>query len=429
MVSYSPFEKQGLIVHPIGHEEEEQWNALMREHHYLGFKGLIGEQIKYVATLRGEWVALLGWAASSYRCLDRDQWIGWRGRDTHDRLKFIANNWRFLILPGVKVKNLASQILSRNLRRLTDDWEKKYQHPIFLAETFVDPTRFGGVCYQADNWLKIGITRGFSKGHDSYEFHGKKKLVFIKPLTKSFRLKLKGSGMAPAKLHIEALPIFGEDGLFALFKTIQDPRQKKGLRHRAPGLLVLCMLAILSGATGYKGIHLWIKTLPISMLRKLLIRNHPSESAIRTFLMRLNAHAVDLAMTEWLLKHIDLLGEEISFDGKTLKGSRNGETKALQLVSAVVSSTGIILSQAAVSEKTNEIPVVQGMIQELPVQGTTVTGDALHSQAKTSLIAKISEADAVFIFKDNQKAVKESIQSALDSSAFSPSPENSNHHG
>ena len=398
----------------------------MREHHYLGFKGLIGEQIKYVATVRGEWVALIAWAASSYRCLDRDKWIGWRGRDTRDRLKFIANNWRFLILPDIKVKNLASQILALNLRRLTDDWEKKYEHPIFLVETFVDPSQFAGTCYKADNWLKIGTTRGFSKGHSTYEFHGNQKLIFIKPIAQNARLKLKGSCMASAKLNIEALPLFGEDGLFEFFKSIQDPRQKKGLRHRSPGFLVICMLALLSGAKGYKGIHLWIKTLPKSMLQKLMIRNHPSESAVRSFLMRLDAHAVDLAMTEWLLKHVDLMGEEISFDGKTLKGSRNGETKALQLVSAVVSKSGIILSQTEISEKTNEIPVVQAMIQSLPLEGATLTADAMHSQTKTSLVAKNNKADAVFIFKDNQKSVKESIRSALGSSAFSPSTANGN---
>ena len=420
-VDYFHNEIHEICVELIGVDQESRWNTLMKEHHYLGFNGLIGEQLKYVAILNGEWVALLGWAASSFKSLDRDQWIGWRGYEHSSRLKFIANNWRFLILPGVQLKNLASKILSLNLKRLSRDWELKYAHPIYLVETFIDPSRYTGSCYRADNWLHVGGSRGFQKEHKSYIFHGNEKLLFIKPLTKQAKLKLKGTDGATAKLNIEALPIFGEDGLFEFFKSIADPRSKQGLRHRAPGLLVLCMLAILSGATTYKGITLWIKSVPRTMLGNLLLRDYPHKSTIRLFLMGLDAELLDSKMTEWLLKHIDLIGEDISFDGKTLRGSRSGTNHAIQLVSAVVSKSGIILSQTKISQKTNEIPVVQSMIKTLPLEGTTITGDALQSQVKTSLAAQDKHADAVFIFKDNQQAIKEEIKSALTNSAFSPS--------
>lgn len=92
-----------LIVRPICEEEEARWNDLMCAHHYLRLKRLIGERIKYVAILDGEWVGVLGWAASAYPCSGRDKWIGWSFRST-ENLKFIANNWRFLILPEVNKK-------------------------------------------------------------------------------------------------------------------------------------------------------------------------------------------------------------------------------------------------------------------------------------------------------------------------------------
>ena len=100
------------------------------------------------------------------------------------------------------------------------------------------------------------------------------------------------------------------------------------------------------------------------MLQNLLVREYPSKSTVRLFLMALDAEEIDAKMTKWLLKYIDLLGEEISFDGKTLKGSRNGKIKPIQLVSAVVSKSGMILSQTKVSSKTNEIPVVQGLLYD-----------------------------------------------------------------
>jgi hypothetical protein len=413
--------RDSLIVRPIEACEESRWNWLMVVNHYLGFKGLIGEQIKYVAILNGEWVALLGWAASSYKGHSRDQWIGWSQYDNRDRLKFIANNWRFLILPEVKVRNLASKILALNLKRISSDWEKKYRHRLFLVETFVEQSRFEGTCYKANNWIKVGATRGFQKGHKSYLHHGKTKSVFLKPLTKDTRMRLKGADGNRPMVDIDRLPILGQDGLFEFLRTIKDHRKKKGLRHRSAGLLTVCLLAILSGAKEYKQIAKWGRSLSEKLLNNLLLQKAPSESTVRRFLMGLNTSEVDRQVTDWLLKHIDIIGQVIAFDGKKLRGSHNGEARAIELVAAVVTSSGIIISQSQTPDKTNEIPVVQNMLKELPLAGTTVTADALHTQEKTSQIgARDKGADMVFVFKDNQKNNTAAIKEALKKSAFSP---------
>ena len=90
------------------------------------------------------------------------------------------------------MKHLASKVLSQSLKRLTDDWQKKYAHPVYLAETFVDNARFKGTCYKAANWIQVGQSKGSAKrGHD-HLFHGKIKDVYLYPLRKEFRKKLKG---------------------------------------------------------------------------------------------------------------------------------------------------------------------------------------------------------------------------------------------
>jgi hypothetical protein len=410
-----------LCVHPVEDNEVSRWDSLMKKNHYLGFKGLIGEQIKYVAVLNGKWVALLGWAASSYKGHSRDQWIGWSRFDNRDRLKFIANNWRFLVLPEVNIKNLASKILALNLKRISKDWEKKYRHRLFLVETFVEQSRFEGTCYKANNWIQVGTTRGYQKGHKSYLHHGKIKIIFLKPLTKDARMRLKGADGNRPMVDIDRLPILGQDGLFVFLKTIKDHRKKKGLRHRSAGLLTVCILAILSGAKEYKQIAKWGRSLSEKLLNNLLLQKAPSESTVRRFLMGLNASEVDRQLTQWLLKHIDIIGEVIAFDGKKLRGSHNGEARAIELVAAVVASSGIIISQNQTPDKTNEIPVVQNMLKDLPIEGTTITADALHTQEKTSQIgARDKNADMVFVFKDNQKSNTDAIKKALEKSAFSP---------
>ena len=146
-------------LRPVRAVEREQWDRLMREHHYLGFQSLIGESLRYVAVYEDRWLALLGWAAAALKCKARDEWIGWTPTLKLKHLPLVANNCRFLILPEVKAPNLASRILALNLKRLSDDWQAAYGHPIRLAETFVDPQLFRGVCYRAAGWIFLGYTR------------------------------------------------------------------------------------------------------------------------------------------------------------------------------------------------------------------------------------------------------------------------------
>ena len=137
----------GVELRPVRVAERELWDRLMRYHHYLGFHSLIGQSLRYVAVHKDRWLALLGWGAAAHKCKVRDQWIGWTPALKLQRLPLVVNTSRFLILPDVSVPNLASRVLCLNLKRLSHDWQVAHGHPIYLAETFVDPRFYRGTCY------------------------------------------------------------------------------------------------------------------------------------------------------------------------------------------------------------------------------------------------------------------------------------------
>lgn len=171
--------------------KEKLWNQLIHQYHYLGRPLIVGSHLKYLAYLDGRIVACLGWGSAAWRVTSRDNFIGW-DQDTRKRnLYQVVNNVRFLILPWVKIPHLASKILAANTRILSRDWLEFYHTPLWLAETFVDTSRFAGTCYRAANWIHAGNTRGNAKKGASYHYHGITKAVYLYPLHKWFRERLR----------------------------------------------------------------------------------------------------------------------------------------------------------------------------------------------------------------------------------------------
>jgi len=213
---------RSLLVRPIVAHERNEWDSLMACHHYLGLRSIVGEAMRYVAILDGRWVAIIGWGAAAFKSRHRDTWIGWKPQLQWQRLKFISNNVRFLILPDVHIPNLASKILSLNLKRLSRDWGKVYGHPIVLAETFVDTTRFTGTCYRASGWIPLGQTRGFGRSGDKYYAHGKPKTIYIHPLRRDVR-RLLSEPLSNTKLFKEEFAKFIVEKKHAdYFFTVKD---------------------------------------------------------------------------------------------------------------------------------------------------------------------------------------------------------------
>jgi hypothetical protein len=161
--------------------------------HYLGFKGTVGENLHYVISDgQGRRLACLVFGAAAWKCQDRDQFIGWSAAQREKNLALIANNTRFLILPSVRVRCLGSWILGQVQRRLAQDWEAKYGHPVVLMETFVEQARFRGTVYRAANWHKVGATTGRTRQDRHTRIHVAVKDVYVYPLCRGFREALQG---------------------------------------------------------------------------------------------------------------------------------------------------------------------------------------------------------------------------------------------
>ena len=172
--------------------DEPLFNSLMESHHYLKYEQPVGEHLKYLVWAQGRPLACLAWSSAPRHLGSRDRFIGWSGEARRRNIRFIAYNTRFLILPWVAVPHLASHILSRIARQLSQDWEGLYQHPIYFLETFVDPERFRGTCYRAANWVVLGRTTGRGKDDHTNRPNRSLKEVLGYPLTPRFRELLQG---------------------------------------------------------------------------------------------------------------------------------------------------------------------------------------------------------------------------------------------
>lgn len=182
-----------LIIEPIGKNTDNQalFNYFVSKYHYLGYKAPVGENIKYlVRSESGNPLACLLFAGAAWKTASRDSFIGWSSEIRIKNLSKITNNTRFLILPWVKIPNLASHILSVVSRRINTDWIQKYGHPIYALETFVDLTLFKGSCYKAANWILIGQTTGRTRNDRRHTISTSLKDVYLYPLTKRFRQEL-----------------------------------------------------------------------------------------------------------------------------------------------------------------------------------------------------------------------------------------------
>jgi hypothetical protein len=167
------------------------WNEYIQRYHYLGYTPLPGAQLRYFIMMDGQVIALLGFGACAWQVAPRDNFIGWNHEQRKRGLPLIVNNARFLILPWVQSKNLASKILAMIAKQLPIDWFNRYHIQPILMETFVEINRFNGTCYRAANWIHVGQTKGRGKLGPSGIQSVPIKNIFLYPLTKNFITLLK----------------------------------------------------------------------------------------------------------------------------------------------------------------------------------------------------------------------------------------------
>jgi hypothetical protein len=179
---------QPIEIQSVRHTPEEAlFNSLMEQYHYLGYEQPVGEHLKYTVWAQGRPIACLAWSSAPRHLGSRDRFLGWSTEARRRNLRLLAYNTRFLILPWVAVPHLASHLLARVTKQLSQDWKRFYHHPIYFVETFVDPERFRGTCYRAANWMFLGRTTGRGKDDHTNRVNRSIKEVLGYPLTRRFR--------------------------------------------------------------------------------------------------------------------------------------------------------------------------------------------------------------------------------------------------
>jgi len=416
---------QLVDVRPVLPSEIQRWQALIDQYHYLGFKPAVGERLYYVATLGREWLALIGWMAGSLKVGCRDKWIGWDETIKYHRLPMVLNNYRFLILPGISIRNLASKVLSLNLKRLCRDWLHYYGHKVVLAETFVDPSRYSGICYRASGWIHLGSTSGFKRSASKYIHHGRPKSVFAYKLTVKALEQLASPWMSDDggerigyMCDYRKLPVYsGTDNLLSLMRTIPDRRRRQGRRYRQYSILTMATCAMLSGARTYGAIGEWIRNLTPRHRRRFHCtgKTPPSQTTLEETFRGLDAEQFDEKVNAWLARHCSTSGvKALAVDGKTLKRSFTHKRQPMHLLSALSHEEKVIIAQREVDGKTNEITQFRPLLEKIPLSGTVVTADAMHCQEDHAIfLVREKNADFIFYTKGNQPTLERFVQEQL----------------
>jgi Domain of unknown function (DUF4338) len=174
-----------------GEAESRLWREHVERYHYLGCRVPFGANLRYWVRNRDRELACLLWTSPAWKMQARDAWIGWSDERRQCNLQRIVNQGRFLILPWVRVKGLASKILALSARQMPHDWQARYGHHPLLLETLVDAQRFRGTCYRAANWIHLGQTTGRGRMDREHENHGRAiKDIYVYPLVRDAQQRL-----------------------------------------------------------------------------------------------------------------------------------------------------------------------------------------------------------------------------------------------
>jgi hypothetical protein len=393
----------------------------------LGGVQAVGEQMHYaVSDAQGGWVAVVIFAAAALHLRPRDQWIGWSDEQRRRRLALVANNVRFLLLPGRTVPNLGSVVLSRVLARLSDDWQARYAHPVLVVETFVDPGRFQGTVYRAANWTEVGRTKGNGRiARDYYENHDRPKRLFVRELVKNARRSLQAEHLKPALAAVEAkVPVRSTLQAAALrslsdhFRAVPDYRRRLG-QYPLFALLGIAACAYLAGAPrGQKDLAAFARRLSSRQRAALGVRRTaqggypaPSQPTFCRLFARVSEQEIEAAL---LAHQAQVRGAPPKDELVVLDGKVPGHSGGLNVVSAIAVPSLHYLGSEVVAEKTNEIPAVRALCQRLDLDGRLVSLDALHTQTETARQIVLEHGgDYVMTVKANQPLVQSVVQAQV----------------
>jgi hypothetical protein len=374
-------------------DDREYYSDVLTRRDYLKSSQLNRNTIMHVVLRGKEEVAILTWehVQRSWFGL-RDRLIGWTADQREQRMKYVVENRRFLMLTDEK--NLASAVLSESLARLDDDGATKLGHRFLLAETFVDPHfGFAGTCYKAAGWQEIGLTCG-GRGAKNRS----RKLYFVKALKRDALAKLKHpefseSDVTNPRQSVLSLERLDIKSLHQCLEAVPDYRQRQSKKYPLSALLTLILMGVLCGNSRVSDIFRWVQSLSIGVIRSLGLRQHPPYKRLWEPLNKINHLALSQTLCAWLQKQSNILAtvtptlKILSLDGKAMRaGSKAGDTE-IHILTLIDAVTKVVTAQIPVPGKTNEIPVAQQLLAAQPLDANTIIiADALHTQTKTAEI-------------------------------------------
>lgn len=428
-----------------------QWrrfDALIEKEHYLHNANSVGRVLRYAAIHRGQWVAILSFCSAALHLKPRDRYLGWSARQVRERRHLVAQNNRFLVLASTgHWPNLASRVLRLACGRLSEDWREAFGHPVLLAETFVDPTRFRGTCYQASNWLALGPTQGFKRrGQDFYVDLEHPKELWVHPLARSALARLRapeldaalreGGRSLPPPVPVTTRQLGGL-GDFIRGK-VRDVRDAHGVRHPMSAMIAIATLAVAAGCQGPHAIGLFAASLTHGQRRRLGCRRrpgHPRQFEVpceRTFYRLFESIDPDelrAAFTDWMATLDPSPARVVHLDGKVVRNAEPAPARLpedptlagaaatldtpaqLQKPKAEMALTLVnfqtpgqrLLDQIAVPRDTNEEAAVAAHLRNMDLAGQVLIADAAHTvKANCHYLTREAEAEYLFFLKGNQ---------------------------
>lgn len=415
-------------------EDLQRCDQLLTEHHYLKNAQLVGEQLRYAVTWRGQWLAVATWSAPALHLQPRDRFIGWSEEQRRQRLPLVVNNSRLYVLEDCHYPNLVSRFMKLMLARLRADWEAAWGHPVVLAETFVDPQQYRGTAYRVSGWSQLGGTRGWKRSAvDFYEQHDQPKQVWVRELVKNACVKLRApelppawaAGLRPVPPRCTAKAREIASLIARLERDVPEFRRRQALAYPIAGMLALSAMALFSGVTqGYDDLAQYAATLSQGQLRALKFRldphtrrvRCPKASAFAYVLRQVEAVWVERALLAWQDQVLGPAQDRlVILDGKTLRHA------GIETVNAV-NGTGRWLGSTLVPTSSNEIPAARVQLAKLDPVGKIVLADAAHTQVETARQILYDQGGAYLLtVKANQKELMRTLETLFTQGPFSPS--------
>lgn len=421
-----------LQVRVAGPEDHPRFQSLLRRHHYLQGIKPVGERLYYVAEWRGQWLALLVFCAAARHLRHRDQWIGWSEAQRRQRLSLVTNNARFLILPQGHFPNLATRVMSLTLERLPQDWQARYAHPVWLAESFVDTQLFRGTAYKASGWSELGPTQGYGRcQQDYYVKHDRPKALWVKELKRKARRSLCAEHLpaglaAVVESQLAPRPTLRAGELRSLREHLARVPDFRGRVECYPLSSVLAMVACahLCGAPrGHRDLKAFARRFTQAQLGALGVRRDPqkgrypspSKATFGRVLRAVDPLRVEAALLDWQTQVRGPAPQEdlLAADGKALRHARGA-----QVVTLTHPASQYYRGSQLVESKSNEIPAVRQLLARVDVSGCLVGIDALHTQQDTARqIVQEAGGDYLLTVKANQKQLRQTLAQRLPAPA------------